>query len=218
MRNLKCLSIAVCIVCVVGILPAIQGRDAQDTAQAQPRSVEPESHQAQTATILVEAFVVDVNLPALAELGVSPIGRSPHNVSVENILTCLENQQARVVAGAKGAVQNERDGKIRATHTTYVRRDGPQGRGQVSYAPYEDGAALSVRALILSARFVEIDYSLSCSVFGPPRETNDGPPDTESCEWQGSIVLRPGEPMIAAATQDWQRIVFLVLTAHVHDR
>jgi hypothetical protein len=102
--------------------------------------------------------------------------------------------------------------------TTYIRRDGPQERGQVSYAPYEDGAALSVRALILSARFVEIDYSLSCSVFASRSEAGDGPPDTESWDWQGSIVLRPGEPMIAAATQDWQRVVFLVLTAHVQDR
>ncbi len=217
-RNLKCLSIAACVVCVVGILPAIRGRDTLDTAQAQPKSVEPEDRQTQAATILLEAFVVEVNLPALAELGVSPIGRSPHNVSVENILACLESRQARVLVGAKEAVQNERDGKIRATHATYVRRDGSQGRGQVSYAPYEDGAALSVRALILSARFVEIDYSLSCSVFAPRSEAEDVPPDTESWEWQGNVVLRPGEPMIAAAAQDWQRVVFLMLTAHVHDR
>lgn len=62
--------------------------------------------------------------------------------------------------------------------TTYIRRDGPQERGQVSYAPYEDGAALSVRALILSARFVEIDYS----------RTGSG-----SCSWCSPLTFRIGE-------------------------
>lgn len=214
-RNLKCLSITACVVCVTGILPAIRGGDALDTAQAQPGSVEPENRQTQAASILLEAFVVEVNLPALAELGVSPIGRSPHNVSVENILACLENGQARVLVGTKKATWDQRESKVRATRTTYVRRDGPPQR---SYAPYESGTALSVHATAWSERLVEILYNFSCSVFASRSEAEDGPPDRESWEWQGSIVLRPGEPMIAAATQDWQRVVFLVLTAHVQDR
>ncbi|NLZ07178.1 MAG: hypothetical protein GXY19_18580 [Phycisphaerae bacterium] len=211
-RNLKCLSIAACIALLATAL--IHG-PTQRPAQAQQRPGEPQSDQAQAATILLEAFVVEVNLPTLAELGVSPIGRSPHNVSVENILACLENRQARVVAGARKAARDQRESKVRATHTTYVRRDGPPQR---SYASYESGTALSVHATILSERSVEILYSLSCSVFAPRSEAEDGPPDTESWDWQGSIVLRPGEPAIAAATQDCQRVVFLMLTAHVQDR
>ncbi len=205
-RKSTCVSIAMCVVLCASAL-------VYGPAQAQPRHMEPQSDPAQMVTVLLEAFVVEVDLPALAELGVSPIGQAPHNVSVENLLACLDSGQARILIGAKQAAQSQRESKVRATRTTYVRRDGPPP--QRSYTPYESGTALSAHASVLSERSVEITYTLSCSVFAPRSEAEDVPPDTESWNWTGEILLAPGEPVIAAATQDGQRAVFLVLTAHV---
>jgi hypothetical protein len=203
-RKLTCVSAAmVAILCATAMV--------YGPAQAQPRRSEPQT-ESQAATILVEAFIVEVNLPALDKLGVSPIGRPPHAVSVENILTCLKNGQGAVVAGAKEATQDQRNSKIRATHTTYIKT------AHSNYTPYEEGTTLAVQASLQSERSVEVSYSLSCRVFrtsGPRSETQDVPPDTESWEWDGDILMTPGEPVIAAANQDGERAVFLVLTAHV---
>jgi hypothetical protein len=215
-RNLKYGSIAICVVlCVTALIPG----PAQTPVQAQRRSTETENDQAQAATVLLEAFVVEVNLPALAELGVSPIGRPPHSVSVENILTCLENDQARVVGGAKEAVQDQRESQVEATRTTYIKRSvPPQPRVPSNYAPYNAGTKLSARATLSSERSVQISYSFSSSVFILRSEAEDIPPDMESWEWGGYVLLRLGEPTIAAATQDRQRTVFLLLTAHVQNQ
>ncbi len=203
-RTLACVSIVAVILCAAAMI--------QGPAEAQPRRAEPQS-EGQAATILVEAFVVEVNVPALYEMGVSRIGQAPRAVSVANLLRCLENGQGRVMAGAKEATQDQRASKVHGTHTVYVQRDGPPP--QRNYAPYEEGSTLSVWASLDSERSVQVNYELSCRIFTVRSGAEEGPPETDSWEWDGYILLTPGEPAIAAATQEGQRAVFLVLTAHV---
>ncbi len=157
--------------------------------------------------------MVEVNVPALYEMGVSRIGQAPHAVSVANLLRCLENGQGRVMAGAKQATQGHRASKVHGTHTVYVKREGPPP--QRDYAPYEEGSTLSIWASLESERSVLVSYDLSCRVFTVRSGAEEGPPETDSWDWDGYVLLTPGEPAIAAATQDGERAVFLVLTAHV---
>jgi hypothetical protein len=210
-RKLKYVSIAIVIaLCATAMLYG----PAQAPALAQRQPARSESDKAQPATIMVEAFVVEVNLPALDELGVSPIGQPPRNVSVENILACLANHQARVAVGAKEAVLDRASSTVKTTRTTYVKRGDRQ---QANYNPYDSGTTLSVRATLLPEEMVAIDYSLTCRVFMPRSESEEAPPDTEGWEWGGDVLLRLGKPAIVAATQDRQRGIFLLLTALVQD-
>lgn len=214
-RKLRYVSIAIVIaLCVTALIYG----PAQPTATAQRRPDQAESDQSQAATIMVEAFVVEVNLPALDELGVSPIGEPPHSVSVANLLTCLGNNHARVAVGAKQAVLDRASSTVKTTRTTNVKRNGPpQGRPQAAYRSYSSGTTFSVGAALVPEGMAAVDYSLTCSVFVPRSETEEAPPDTEAWEWGGDVLLRLGEPAIAAATQDRQRGIFLLLTAHVQD-
>ncbi len=211
-RKLKYVSIVIVItLCATALVYGPK----QPAAQAQRHSTPSQSDEAQAATILLEAFVIEVNLPALEEMGVSPIGQPPHNVRVENILGCIEKGQAHVIAGAKEAVQDQKNNRIRATHTTYVKRNLGQRK---DYTPYEMGTALEATIALLPEGSVEVSYSLSCSIFQANHNDQDVPPDTNSWDWQGSILLTPGEPAIAAADQNDQRAIFVLLTAHVRNQ
>ena len=67
-------------------------------AEAQPRRARQLEPPQQEIGILVEAFAVEVRLAALYDLGVSPIGREPNSVSVDDILECLGGNVGRLQA------------------------------------------------------------------------------------------------------------------------
>ncbi len=164
-------------------------------------------------SVLVEAFVVEVNLPALAELGVSPIGQEPHAVSVEDIRQCLEGGQARVIAGAKAAASPRGMAKIKVTGTTYIKRQKGQP-AQISYEPYRSGNEFSTGVSRASGTALSVEFGFSHTRFTQKPEAPDVLPGTESWDWSGLVTLEPGTPQIAAATQDSETVVFLILTAH----
>lgn len=165
---------------------------------------------------LVEAFIVEVNLPALAKLGVSPIGEEPHAVTVPDILKCLGTGQARVVAGAKAASQ-QGNTEVRATKTTYIVRE-TSTPGQKDYSPYESGKRFSVSTGVAPdnapAAAILVQFSLEESLFIEKGRTPDVPPDRAMWNWSGSALLQPGRPEIVAASQDAERAIFLLLTAY----
>lgn len=165
---------------------------------------------------LVEAFAIEVNLPALAKLGVSPIGEDPHAVSVPDILRCLENGQARVIAGAKAACQQEQ-GRTQAEtkRTTYLRREkGPAS----DVSPYQSGRDLSISAReVANKAAVSVQFAFNHATLVQKAQAMDVPPDTVSWTWNGMTVLEAGKPEIVAASQDEEKAVFLVLTAHLRE-
>jgi len=163
---------------------------------------------------LVEAFAIEVNLPALAKLGVSPIGEEPHAVSVPDILKCLGTGQARVIAGAKAATQQDQGRTLVETkRTTYLRRE----KGTASdVSPYQTGRDLSVSAREVSDKAaVSVQFAFNHAAFVQNAQDAGVPPDVVSWTWNGVTILEPGKPEIVAATQDEEKAVFLVLTAHM---
>ena len=175
---------------------------------------------------LVEAFIVEVNLPALAKLGVSPIGEEPHAVTVPDILKCLGTGQARVIAGAKAASQQGTT-EVQAKKTTYIMREtsipvrsdtATTVQKQKDYSPYESGKRFSVSTGVAPdnapATAILVQFSLEESLFIEKERAPDVPPDRTLWNWSGSVLLQPGRPEIVAASQDAERAVFLLLTAH----
>lgn len=174
-------------------------------------------------SVLVEAFVVEVKLPALYQMDVSPLGAESHAVSVADILACLKDpQKATVVTGVKTLGTHQfRGGTTSQQETRYVRqtRTRPTNQGSdrsVNYVPYQNGQKFSAAPSILSAEEVFVNYSFSYSGFLSQPETGDEVPfDTASWEWSGTAALNAGEPTIVGATQDQTRAFFLILTAHI---
>jgi hypothetical protein len=209
----KVVLIVICL--LVGAL-ALTGAQPNAPAGRGPAPGESPAVAGGPAAALVEAFVVEVNLPALAKLGVSPIGQEPHAVSVTDILRCLDNKQARVIGGAKAATGQDGMTEVRAAGTTYIRREVGMPL-RIDYTPYEEGKQFSVslKPVPPGASDVAVQFSFTQSLFREKQQPADAPPDRTSWEWSGLVLLTPGTPQIVAATQDTDAAVFLLLTAHV---
>ena len=174
--------------------------------------------QTEPVAALVEAFIIEVNLPALAKLGVSPIGEEPHAVTVPDILKCLGTGQARVVSGAKAACQ-QGSTEVQTKKTTYIARETS---GQKDYTAYESGKRFSVVTSAApegaSSTAILVQYSLEESQPVEKGRASDAPSDRATWDWSGSVLLQPGRPEIVAASQDVEQAVFLILTAHNQGR
>jgi hypothetical protein len=196
-------------------LSLMAGRSARSPGP-RPRGEQRSDSSAGTDRVLTEAFVVEVNLPALARLEVSPIGQEPHAVSVADILKCLDKGQGRVIGGAKAASESPSPTKVDAKGTTYVRLETGTP-GQVNVNPYQSGTQFSVGASLVSDSTASVEFSFAFVRFVQKVQTPGVPPDTMTWNWSGGVLLERGTPQIVAATQDQERAVFLLLTAHILD-
>jgi len=202
----------------------VAGRSIEPAVEAQIKQTETAEDPHQDTCVLVEAFVVEVNLSELYKQGVSPIGQKPDSVSVENILKCLDAMDiAQVTTGVKVAIHSGQHGEAKIKETIYVEQQAavPSGRRAPVNVRYENydigktfGAVASVRPggeILVSFDFIENTYRNITS-------TDETQPNSISREWSGSINLRAGQPAIAGATQNEETAVFLVLCADIKDK
>jgi len=188
------------------------------------RLVRQEADPHEGSTILVEAFVVEVSLSALSDMGVNPLGQAPHSVSVQQLLTCLrKDDSAGVLLGVKTAgAHASRGNTTEETETTYRSKtrtvNTREGQTEhVDYTPYENGQVLSVQPAIRPDGTVELGYDFSYSGVRAGEQGAEAPPNTVSWSWNGSVSLQAGTPAIVGATQDQDGAIFLVLTAHIQN-
>ena len=217
-KNIVVLGVLVC--CAV----FLAGHSVGPIAEAQAEQVENIEDSCQDASVLVEAFVVEVKLSALYDLGVSAIGRKPNSVSVGNILKCLGGRDvAQVTTGIKVAVQSGTSGKAKITETTYVERQRTVGGARKaggpvvakSYQSYDIGRQFGASAFIRPDGRILVDFEFSQSTYRELSSGQEAPPDTVSREWSGAAYLDAGEPWIVGAVQNEESAVFLVLCANI---
>jgi hypothetical protein len=197
----------------------------QSVAQERRPEEQPQDPFADVA-VLVELFVVQVDLSAFEEMGVSPLGQEPHTVSADNILECLKDpDKATILTGAKAvSVHRSQQGQMRQSETTYRPRtraintdQGP--RNTAEYRAYETGQTFQVQPTILSEDTILLHYDFSyAGVRGEQQSSDAAPPDTISWSWNGPASVTAGAPTIVGATQGESSAVFLILTAHIMDR
>jgi len=211
----------VILICVMSCVLFLAGHLVGPTAEAQAKKAEQVEDPYKNSTVLVEAFVVEVKLSALYDLGVSPIGQKPNSVSIENILKCLQDEDsAGVSTGAKVVLQQKQSASAESKETIYRERQAPikVGSNRVvsrSYQSYNISSSFSASVNILpdSRIFVSFDFNQ----FGVEKvaSMNDMPPTTITREWSGTVCLEAGKPSIAGATQGEQKAVFLILCADI---
>lgn len=211
----------VILICVMSCVLFLAGHLVGPTAEAQAKKAEQVEDPYKNSTVLVEAFVVEVKLSALYDLGVSPIGQKPNSVSIENILKCLQDEDsAGVSTGAKVVLQQKQSASAESKETIYRERQAPikVGSNRVvsrSYHSYNISSSFraSVNILPDSRIFVSFDFNQ----FGVEKvaSMNDVPPTTITRDWSGTVCLEAGKPSIAGATQGEQKAVFLILCADI---
>ena len=99
-------------------LPFLTGAAVVQKAAGQEAVKPPDPYK--DSKILVEAFVVEVELDALYKQGVSPIGQKPKAVSIMNILRCFKDKDAaKVTAGTKLALNHNEQSRIEEVKTIF---------------------------------------------------------------------------------------------------
>jgi hypothetical protein len=173
-------------------------------------------------TVLVEAYVVQMDPRALYGMGVNPLGQAPDSVSVANLLDHLEaGEKASVLVGAKAAaVHGTNRNTTRRSETRYYPKtkliNTPGGKKEtVDYRAYEDGETLSITPFVLSESAIRLSYSFNYSGPRTIQQSGEAPLSTVSWSWDGVTSLNVGQPRIVGATQDAESAIFFVLTAHV---
>ena len=219
-KSILVLTVAVCsalLLCVCII---------ESIAEAQPRQARRIEQPQQEIGVLVEAFVVEVRLSALYDLGVSPIGRKPNSVSVANILECLGGEDlAEVSTGAKVALQANSSGSTKVTETIYVERPSPPAGGgnprrpvtAKSYVGYDVGWTFAGTASVRPSGRILVQFDFSQSTYKNIDSDRQMPPDTAKRDFSGAAYLDTGEPAIVGAAQDEETAVFLILCARRTD-
>ena len=196
-------------------------------AESRPRPpVVPPMPEAQEATdphlhsrVLVEAFVVEVSLPALYEKGVSPLGERPHSVTVQDLLQCLKDtKNAGILAGAKVAVGHRERAETKGAQTIYLERT-TKDPGAKSFQPYDCGRDFTAQVSVVSDGAISVSYGFQVSNFAQtPAPQDQVPPSRAVWSWSGEVTVEPGKPIIAGAVQEKDSVVFLVLVAHLVGR
>ena len=188
-------------------------------AQAQQAPKDEETRQ--DVCVMVEAFIVEVDLSELYKQGVSPIGQKPNSVSVENILKCLDTSDiAQVTTGVRIAVPSGRHGKakIRETIRKIPVQTGRKGPGPVRYTNYDIGKTFGATASARPGGEILLSFDFSESTYRNMPSTDDTPSNAISREWSGTVDLHAGRPAIAGATQNEETAVFLILCADIMGR
>jgi uncharacterized protein (UPF0333 family) len=173
-------------------------------------------------TVLVEAFVVQMDLKALYGMGVNPLGQAPHSVSVANLQEYLKTgDKANVLVGTKAAaIHGSNRNTAKRTETRYYPKtkliNTSSGKKEtVDYRAYEDGETLAITPFVLSEDAIRLSYSFNYSGPRTIQQPSETPLSTVSWSWAGVTSLNVGQPRIVGATQDAEGAIFFVLTAHV---
>ena len=201
----------------------LASRSIEPTAEAQAKQAGMNENPYQNVCVLVDAFVVEVDLSELYKQGVSPIGQKPDSVSVENILKCLDTKDiAQVTTGVKVAIQSGQSGEAKITETIYKKRQVavPGGRKvsgpvPVSYRNYDIGKTFNTIASVHPSGEIFVSFDFVESTFRNITSTDETPPNTINREWSGKVNLQAGRPAIAGAMQNEDTAVFLILCADI---
>ena len=213
------------IVCIISCVSIAAGPIVKPNVRAQAKKVELIEDPYKDSTILVEAFVVEVRLSALYDLGVSPIGEKPNSVSIDNILRCLQNEgNSRIISGAKVAVRQREKGNTESEQRIYLEQT-PAKTGEAGKKPpvarpsrsYQYGKSFQAIVNILAPNKISVNFGFSENMMDKTSAKNGTPPNTVDWQWTGTVCLERGKASIVGSTQDEEKAVFLILSADIRD-
>jgi hypothetical protein len=221
----------VILVCVISCALIAAGPLVGPVVKAQPKRAEPRKAELiedpyKDSTILVEAFVVEVRLSALYDLGVSPIGEKPNSVSIDNILRCLQDEDnARIISGAKVAIKQREQGTTESEQMIYLEQQKPAKTSEASKKPtvvrsprpYKFRKTFRASANILAHNRIYVSFSFTGNSMDKVLTKDSTPPNTVNWQWSGAVCLERGKAGIVGATQDEEKAVFLILCADIRD-
>lgn len=164
------------------------------------------------SVILLEAFMVEVSLSALASLGVPAISQGDDFVTADHIIKLMKTTDAAAItAGAKLALAQANKAKTESTTRKGLHMDPPNN----TKTQYIDvGTSFTAIAEIRKEKvFAELEFQYSDIVKAD--KNADAIPQITERNWGSTVCLNPGQPAIVGATQDENSAAFLIVTANI---
>jgi len=214
------------LVCVISCSLIAAGPLVEPTVKAQAKKAELIEDPYKDSTILVEAFVVEVRLSALYDLGVSPIGEKPNSVSIDNILRCLQDEDnAKISSGAKVAVRQREQGTTESEQMIYLEQQMPAKTSEASkkpavvrsLRPYKFSKSFQASANIIAHNIIFVSFGYDENAIDKVPAKDGTPPNSVNWQWSGTVCLERGKASIVGAIQDEKKAVFLILCADIRD-
>ena len=213
------------IVCIISCVSIAAGPIVKPNIRAQTKKAELIEDPYKNSTILVEAFVVEVRLSALYDLGVSPIGEKPNSASIDNILRCLQNEDnAKIRSGAKVSVKQREMGTTESEQRIYFEQKAAntsegskRATGSRSPRPYQFSKTFRASVNIIVPNRISVNFSFNENSMEKVSAKDAIPPNTVDWQWSSTVFLERGKASIVGATQDEEKAVFLILCADIRD-
>jgi len=216
----------VIFVCLISYGLLIAGSFLGPKAKAQARRADltkASYRNSAISTILIEAFVVQVKLSALEDLGVSQIGEKPNSVTIENILACLEDKDsAQVGSGVKVAARQGDKGHVELEETIYIAQERPikidGGAKQAvskNFHPYQVGKYFEATVNTISNDIISVKFDFRQEEVQKISSEDKAPPNVIKRFWDGTAYVERGKASIVGATQDDENGIFLILCADI---
>lgn len=102
---------------------AVRSERATRTVRSQPTVTAIRNDEARSEIrIFVEAFVVQVKLPKLYEMGVCPLGSGQGAISAEHVAECLKEGGAEIICGSKLALTRNGKGTVQENQKETTRK------------------------------------------------------------------------------------------------
>jgi hypothetical protein len=210
-----------CVVLLLALLLILlmgATRSRSRAVQRQPRVVDsndPFIHD----TVLVEAFVVDVDMLRLYEMGVDPLGQGPKAVCAQHIQDYVASEgPSAVIAATRVAVRQHDVASVGETRRIPVLQQDSNTeieKKKPRYYSLDLKKTLEADVSIVSDRRVRLGYSFSLNTSpNIPKVTQNEPQGDRDWSWRGTVLMTFDEPRIAASTQHGSQATFLLLVVH----
>lgn len=176
-------------------------------------------------SVLVEAYLVQVDNEALYEAGVAVVPqKSAESVTVLKLLRCLaEPENGRVISSARVALKKDQEAETSSEKVRYIPRKkmiktGKEPVESVQFSPYSTRVRLEVLLIDMNDDKIRIRYSYKYDGLSDLPDTQtpqESPPGNISFTTQSSLTLPLNKPIILSSSEEAGTSMFFILRAQI---
>lgn len=201
------------------LIPLAGATRSRSSVQRRPSRIVDSNDPFMHDTVLVEAFVVDVDMPVLYKMGVDPLGHGPKAVCARHIQAYVAQEGASAVIAATRVAVRQHDvatvGETRQVPVLQEDTNTESAKKRPRYYHVKLQKTFEADVSIASDRRVRLGYRFSLNASADvPKLAQSKTQGNRDWSWSGTVSINFDEPRIAASTQDGAQATFLLLVVH----
>jgi hypothetical protein len=201
------------------LIPLAGATRSRSSAARRPSRIVDSNDPFMHDTVLVEAFVVDVDMSVLYEMGVDPLGQGSKAVCARHIQDYVAKEgPSAVIAATRVAVRQHDVATVGETRYIPVLQEDATTESEKKKTRYHHvklEKTFEADVSIVSDRRVRLGYRFSLNASADvPKIARNETPGNRDWSWRGAVSTNFDELQIAASTQHGSQATFLLLVVH----